>query len=77
VFDSKKKIKVATADGVQQKLTSSQRQAVSFNECLLYMYTGQVRDKYTQLYFLLAFLLSMQLAALKVFFSGKLMINFP
>lgn len=44
VFDSKKKIKVATADGVQQKLTSSQRQAISLNECLLYMYTGQVEQ---------------------------------
>lgn len=43
MFDSKKKIKVVTAEGVRQKLTSNQRQAVSFNECLLYMYTGQVR----------------------------------
>lgn len=42
MFDSKKKIKVATAEAVEQKLTSSQRQAISLNECLLYMYTGQV-----------------------------------
>jgi len=42
VFDSKKKIKVATAEGVLQKLTSNQRQSISLNECLLYMHTGQV-----------------------------------
>ncbi len=42
VFDSKKKIKVATAGGLQQKLTAQQRQAISMNQCLLYMYTNQV-----------------------------------
>jgi signal recognition particle subunit SRP72 len=43
VFDSKKKIKVATADSLKQKLTWSQRRAIAMNECLLYMYSGQVR----------------------------------
>ena len=42
VFDSKKKIKVATADSLKQKLTWSQRRTIAMNECLLYMYTGQV-----------------------------------
>ncbi len=42
VFDSKKKMKVATADGLQQKLTSEQRKTIAVNQCLLYMYTNQV-----------------------------------
>ena len=33
---------MATAEGVQQKLTANQRQTISLNECLLYMHTGQV-----------------------------------
>jgi len=41
VFDSKKKIKVATADSLKQKLTWSQRRIIAMNECLLYMYSGQ------------------------------------
>jgi signal recognition particle subunit SRP72 len=41
VFDSKKKIKTATADSLKQKLTSSQRHTISMNQCLLYMYMNQ------------------------------------
>ncbi|KAI0231458.1 Signal recognition particle subunit SRP72 [Lamellibrachia satsuma] len=41
VFDSKKKIKTATADGLQQKLTSKQRQLIEMNHCLLTMYMNQ------------------------------------
>jgi signal recognition particle subunit SRP72 len=41
VFDSKKKIKVATAEGLKQKLVSDQRRTIAMNECLLYMYMGQ------------------------------------
>ena len=44
VFDSKKKIKTATADGLQQKLTSMQREKIEMNHCLLMMYTNQVRE---------------------------------
>ena len=42
MFDSKKKIKTATADGLQQKLTSKQRQLIEMNHCLLTMYMNQV-----------------------------------
>lgn len=42
MFDSKKKIKVATAEGLKQKLTTDQKRAIAMNECLLYMHTGQV-----------------------------------
>ncbi|KAK2187665.1 hypothetical protein NP493_158g04070 [Ridgeia piscesae] len=41
VFDSKKKIKTATADGLQQKLTSKQRRVIEMNHCLLTMYMNQ------------------------------------
>ncbi|XP_013417430.1 signal recognition particle subunit SRP72 [Lingula anatina] len=41
VFDSKKKMKTATSEGVQQKLTSAQKQAIQLNQCLLLMYTNQ------------------------------------
>ena len=42
MFDSKKKMKVATADGLQHKLVSEQRKTIAINQCLLYMYTNQV-----------------------------------
>eukprot|EP00058_Branchiostoma_floridae_P022788 XP_002608278.1 hypothetical protein BRAFLDRAFT_115079 [Branchiostoma floridae] len=41
VFDSKKKIKSATAEGVDQKLTKQQLRDIAFNKCLLQMYTNQ------------------------------------
>ncbi|CAH1782975.1 unnamed protein product [Owenia fusiformis] len=41
VFDSKKKIKVATADGLHQKLTTEQRKLIAINQALLLMYTNQ------------------------------------
>jgi signal recognition particle subunit SRP72 len=41
VFDSKKKMKVATADGVQLKLTSKQQETISTNQSLLFMHTNQ------------------------------------
>jgi len=41
VFDSKKRLKVATADGLRQKLNSSQRKRIALNQCLLYLYTNQ------------------------------------
>lgn len=42
IFDSKKRIKAATADGVEHKLTSHQRNAIAKNNALLAMYTNQV-----------------------------------
>ena len=42
MFDSKKRIKAATSDNLRQKLSSDQRTAIAINECLLYMYMGQV-----------------------------------
>ena len=41
VFDSKKKMKVAVGDGLQQKLTAPQRQNIALNQSLLYMYMNQ------------------------------------
>ncbi|XP_038065428.1 signal recognition particle subunit SRP72-like [Patiria miniata] len=41
VFDSKKKIKATTADGLQHKLTSSQQSAIAYNRCILMLYTNQ------------------------------------
>lgn len=42
VFDSKKKIRSATAEGLQNKLTSRQRKTIRINQCLLSVYTNQV-----------------------------------
>lgn len=42
IFDSKKKMKNATSDGLQHKLTSRQRRDVAFNQCLFAMYNNQV-----------------------------------
>lgn len=54
VFDSKKKVKLTNADGVEYKLAKKQLQAIEFNKALLAMYTNQVSDLSTltlQLYF--------------------------
>lgn len=42
VFDSKKKIKTATAEGLEPKLTSKQRQMIAMNNCLLLLHTNQI-----------------------------------
>ncbi|CAM9369433.1 unnamed protein product [Lampetra fluviatilis] len=44
VFDSKKKIKLTLAEGVENKLTKLQLQALSFNRALLCMHTSQVEQ---------------------------------
>ncbi|XP_050396573.1 signal recognition particle subunit SRP72 [Patella vulgata] len=41
MFDSKKKLKAATGDNVQQKLTNKQKGCIAINQCLLNMYAGQ------------------------------------
>ncbi|XP_064601701.1 signal recognition particle subunit SRP72-like [Liolophura sinensis] len=41
MFDSKKKIKVATSSGLHQKLSAEQRKSIAMNQCLLHMYTNQ------------------------------------
>ncbi|XP_053735644.1 signal recognition particle subunit SRP72 [Synchiropus splendidus] len=41
VFDSKKKVKLTSAEGVEHKLTKKQLQAMDFNKALLAMYTNQ------------------------------------
>uniref|UniRef100_A0A1B6EE26 Signal recognition particle subunit SRP72 n=2 Tax=Clastoptera arizonana TaxID=38151 RepID=A0A1B6EE26_9HEMI len=41
VFDSKKKIKSVTGDGLQHKLTSRQRKIIAVNQCLLTIFTNQ------------------------------------
>ncbi|GIX86512.1 signal recognition particle subunit SRP72 [Caerostris extrusa] len=42
VFDSKRKIKVATAESLELKLTSKQRQVIAINNCLLLLHTNQI-----------------------------------
>ena len=42
IFDSKKRIKAATAEGLEHKLTSTHRLAIARNNALLAMYTNQV-----------------------------------
>ncbi|XP_054720247.1 signal recognition particle subunit SRP72-like [Uloborus diversus] len=42
VFDSKKKIKIATADNLESKLTSKQQQMIAINNCLLLLHTNQI-----------------------------------
>ncbi|XP_076102018.1 signal recognition particle subunit SRP72-like [Mytilus galloprovincialis] len=41
VFDSKKRMKTAKADGLKHKLTAAQQRCISLNEGLLHMYTNQ------------------------------------
>ncbi|KAI2657145.1 Signal recognition particle subunit SRP72 [Labeo rohita] len=41
VFDSKKKVKLTSADGVEHKLAKKQLQAIEINKALLAMYTNQ------------------------------------
>ena len=42
IFDSKKRIKAATVDGLEHKLTSKHQSAIARNNALLAMYTNQV-----------------------------------
>lgn len=44
VFDSKKKVKLTNAEGVEHKLSKKQLQAIEFNKALLAMYTNQVGE---------------------------------
>ncbi|XP_037115959.1 signal recognition particle subunit SRP72 [Syngnathus acus] len=41
VFDSKKKVKLTNAEGVEHKLAKNQLRAIEFNKALLAMYTNQ------------------------------------
>jgi len=42
IFDSKKRVKAATVEGLELKLTNKQRSAIARNNALLAMYTAQV-----------------------------------
>ena len=42
IFDSKKRIKAATVEGLEHKLTSKHQAAIARNNALLAMYTNQV-----------------------------------
>ena len=42
IFDSKKRIKAATVEGLEHKLTSKHQAAIERNNALLAMYTNQV-----------------------------------
>lgn len=43
MFDSKKKVKLTNAEGVEYKLVKKQLQAIDLNKALLAMYTNQVK----------------------------------
>lgn len=45
MFDSKKKVKLTNAEGVEYKLVKKQLQAIEFNKALLAMYTNQVCER--------------------------------
>lgn len=45
MFDSKKKVKLTNAEGVEYKLVKKQLQAIEFNKALLAMYTNQVSER--------------------------------
>ena len=42
VFDSKKRMKSATQEGLEHKLTLLQRRNIAYNQCLLALFTNQV-----------------------------------
>ena len=42
IFDSRKKMKTATSDGLEGKLTTRQRKLIALNNCLLSFYSNQV-----------------------------------
>ncbi|XP_057707056.1 signal recognition particle subunit SRP72 [Corythoichthys intestinalis] len=44
VFDSKKKVKLTNAEGIEYKLAKKQIQAIEFNKALLAMYTNQAEQ---------------------------------
>ncbi|KAG7200592.1 hypothetical protein KM043_001151 [Ampulex compressa] len=44
VFDSKKRMKSATHDSLEHKLTSRQRRTIAYNQCLLALYTDQAEQ---------------------------------
>ena len=46
IFDSKKRLKAATVEGLELKLTSSQRRQIARNSALLAMFTAQVRSSH-------------------------------
>ncbi|XP_012935251.1 signal recognition particle subunit SRP72 [Aplysia californica] len=41
IFDSKRKIKAASGDGLKHKTVSAQRKHISVNQCLVHMYSNQ------------------------------------
>lgn len=53
VFDSKKRMKSATHESLEHKLTSKQRRNIAYNQCLLAFYTDQVSPLYNTIYSLL------------------------
>lgn len=43
VFDSRKRMKAATQDGLEHKLNSRQRSAITYNQAILAIYSNQVK----------------------------------
>ncbi len=50
IFDSKKRVKAATAEGMEHKLTSAHRRTIARNNALLAMYTNQVGERVTLIF---------------------------
>lgn len=44
VFDSKRRMKTATHESLEHKLTTRQRKDIAYNQCLLALYTDQVSN---------------------------------
>lgn len=44
LFNSKKRLKSMSADGLEHKLTKKQQQLIETNKCLMYMYTNQIAN---------------------------------
>lgn len=71
VFDSKKRMKSATHESLEHKLTTKQRRNIAYNQCLLSFYTDQV-SLFIQ-YFILSFIICKGNALIYYIFSGGTM----
>lgn len=71
VFDSKKRMKSATHESLEHKLTSRQRRNIAYNQCLLAFYTDQV-SLFSQ-YYIISFIIYKGNALIYYIFLGGTM----
>jgi len=72
VFDSKKRMKSATHESLEHKLTSRQRRNIAYNQCLLAFYTDQVSLFIIQ-YYIVSFMICKGNALIYYILSGGAM----